>query len=197
MIWQYFDFYTSFNKLQKSCYIIGWKKSRRSRFCCASSIYWFVGILPVSCASVALGHLAWKVVFLSFSKNICSLQLESWLFKYKSRKDWAPVCCCWDDYHHNTHTQPHFWLHWQFYSRAFPPLGSMKRKSEAKAKAAAPWCLLFLSLNQSRKILLVCLFVCLIWVWFLLRAVWWKVRASQSSSSLILIILKFKSIKQT
>ena len=104
MIWQYFDFYTSFNKLQKSCYIIGWKKSRRSRFCCASSIYWFVGILPVSCASVALGHLAWKVVFLSFSKNICSLQLESWLFKHKSRKDWAPVCCCWDDYHHNTHT---------------------------------------------------------------------------------------------
>ena len=34
-----------------------------------------------------------------------------------------------NDYHHNNHRHCAFLvLHWQFYSRAFPPLASMKRK---------------------------------------------------------------------
>ena len=113
------------------------------------------GTLPVSFDSVALGYLGWKVVFLSLTRNICSVQLKSWNVDCSSTnlERIGPQCAAVETITTTTHTQPHFWLHWQFYSRAFPPLGSMKRKSEAKAKAAAPWCLLFLSLNQSRKIL--------------------------------------------
>ena len=38
-----------------------------------------------------------------------------------------------NDYHHNNHRHCAFLvLHWQFYSRAFPPLASMKRKLEPR-----------------------------------------------------------------